>query len=214
MKTLFRFVRWLLLAAFLLASALVLHTIYAKPLRIGWFYERVFIEYAVDDPEMLTSLGILPSWMNWYSDDLTDRSLAREEKTRAKLRNDLATLRSYDRAALDESGQLSYDVLEYFLSIQADGSRTGTHGDQGPDASSARDHGQLLPPDLHIMAQVGASARSGTLPSASTAAAYWTWPDNWAGSSSATHSSADPGSSRSPAGHTRPRLPARSDYAR
>jgi uncharacterized protein (DUF885 family) len=127
MKTLFRSIRWLLLAAFLLASALALHTLYAKPLRIGWFFERVFIEYGVDDPEMLTSLGILPSWLDWYSDDLTDRSLAREEKTRAKLRDDLATLRSYDRASLDESAQLSYDVLDYFLSIQADGERFAHH---------------------------------------------------------------------------------------
>jgi len=127
MKTLFRCVRWLLLAAFLLASALVLHTIYGKPLQIGWFYERVFIEYAVDDPEMLTSLGILPPWLDWYSDDLTDRSLAREEETQAKLRDDLATLRRYDRATLDESGQLSYDVLEYFLAIQAEGERFAHH---------------------------------------------------------------------------------------
>lgn len=127
MKTLFRFVRWLLLAAFLLGSALVLHTIYGKPLQIGWFYERVFIEYAVDDPEMLTSLGILPPWLDWYGDDLTDRSLAREEVTRAKLRDDLATLHGYDRAALDESAQLSYDVLDYFLTIQAEGERFSHH---------------------------------------------------------------------------------------
>ncbi len=127
MKTLFRFIRWLLLAAFLLASALVLHTIYGKPLQIGWFYERVFIEYAVDDPEMLTSLGILPPWLDWYSDDLTDRSLAREAATQAKLRDDLATLHGYDRAALDESAQLSYDVLDYFLTIQAQGERFRHH---------------------------------------------------------------------------------------
>ena len=127
MKTLFRLIRWLLLAAFLLAAALVLHTIYGKPLQIGWFYERVFIEYAVDDPELLTSLGILPPWLDWYSDDLTDRSQAREEKTRAKLRDDLATLHSYDRAAMDPDAQLSYDVLDYFLTIQADGDRFRHH---------------------------------------------------------------------------------------
>lgn len=127
MKTLFRFVCWLLLVAFLLASALVLHTLYGKPLQIAWFYERVFIEYAVDDPEMLTRLGILPPWMDWYSDDLTDRSLARQETTAAKLRNDLATLQSYDRADLDESAQLSYDVLAYFLGIQAEGERFRHH---------------------------------------------------------------------------------------
>ena len=80
MKTLFRFVRWLLLAAFLLASALVLHTIYGKPLQIGWFYERVFIEYAADDPELLSSLGILPRWLVGMN-----KILALREKAKAAL---------------------------------------------------------------------------------------------------------------------------------
>lgn len=127
MKTLVRLVGWLVLATLLLGGGLALHTAYGKPLRISWFYERVFIEYAVDDPELLTSLGMLPPWLDWFSDDLTDRSLARERQVQAKLRDDLATLRSYDRAALDEQGQLSYDVLEYFLAIQAEGERFSHH---------------------------------------------------------------------------------------
>ena len=127
MKTLFRLVRWLLLVAFVLASALALHTVYGKPLRIGWFYERVFIEYAAGDPELLSSLGIVPPWLDWFGDDLTDRSLAHEARMQAKLRDDIATLRRYDRAALDEGAQLSYDVLDYFLSIQAEGERFSRH---------------------------------------------------------------------------------------
>jgi uncharacterized protein (DUF885 family) len=43
----------------------------------------------------------------------------------AKLKADLATLRSYDRAALDDT--LSYDVLEVFLQTQADGERFRFH---------------------------------------------------------------------------------------
>jgi uncharacterized protein (DUF885 family) len=127
MKTLVRLVGWLVLATLLLGGGLALHTAYGKPLRIGWFYERVFIGYAMDDPELLTSLGMLPPWLDWFSDDLTDRSLVREKQVQAKLRDDLATLRSYDRAALDEQGQLSYDVLEYFLAIQAEGERFSRH---------------------------------------------------------------------------------------
>ena len=127
MKTLFKFLAWTLLAAMLAATALGLHTAYGKPLKIGWFYERVFIEYAVDDPEMLTSLGMLPSWLDWYSDDLTDRSMAREREMQAKLRGDLATLREYDREALDEGRKLSYDMLEYFLASQAEGERFALH---------------------------------------------------------------------------------------
>ena len=127
MKTLFRLAGWLLFAALLLTTGLVLHTMHAKPLKIDWFFERVFIEYAVDDPEMLSSLRMLPPWLDWYSDDLTDRSPAREREMQAKLREDLATLRDYDRAALDEGRQLSYDILEYFLAIQQDGEKFALH---------------------------------------------------------------------------------------
>lgn len=127
MKTLLKFVAWTFFALLAAATALGLHTVYGKPLKVQWFFERVFIEYAVDDPEMLTSLGMLPSWLDWYSDDLTDRSLARERDMQAKLREDLATLRSYDREALDENTRLSYDVLDYFLAIQEEGERFALH---------------------------------------------------------------------------------------
>lgn len=127
MKTLLKFVAWTLFALLAAATALGLHTVYGKPLKVEWFFERVFIEYAVDDPEMLTSLGMLPSWLDWYSDDLTDRSPAHERAMQAKLREDLATLRDYDRDSLDENTRLSYDVLEYFLAIQQDGERFALH---------------------------------------------------------------------------------------
>lgn len=127
MKILLKFVAWTLFALLAAATALGLHTVYGKPLKVEWFFERVFIEYAVDDPEMLTSLGMLPSWLDWYSDDLTDRSPAHERAMQAKLREDLATLRDYDRDSLDENTRLSYDVLEYFLAIQEEGERFSLH---------------------------------------------------------------------------------------
>ncbi|KFL37432.1 DUF885 domain-containing protein [Arenimonas donghaensis] len=127
MKTLFKFIAWALLAVLLAATGLGLHTAYGKPLKIGWFYERVFIEYALDDPELLTSLGMLPPWLNWYGDELSDRSPAQARAMQAKLREDLATLRDYDRGDLDPGSQLSYDILEYFLAIQQDGERFYQH---------------------------------------------------------------------------------------
>lgn len=127
MKTFFKFIAWTLLALLVAATALGLHTAYGKPLKIGWFYERVFIEYALDDPEMLTSLGMLPPWMNWYGDDLTDRSPGQARAMQEKLAEDLATLRSYERAELDADGRLSYDILEYFLAVQKEGERFSQH---------------------------------------------------------------------------------------
>lgn len=102
--------------------ALGLHTWFGKPLKISWFYERVFAEYAVNDPEMLTQLGILrPLGLRFYEDKLTDSSPAREDQMAAKLKRDLATLEQYKRDDLTEEGKLSYDVLHYFLSMQVKG---------------------------------------------------------------------------------------------
>ena len=125
-----RILKWsfrLLLVGLLLLVLLIVHTIWFKPLQIGWFFERVFIEYAAKNPEMLSSMRMLPSWMDWYSDDFADASLAFEDEMRVKLEGDLATLRSNDRSALDADTQLSYDMLDYFLAIQQEGQRFDHH---------------------------------------------------------------------------------------
>ncbi|MBB5016308.1 DUF885 domain-containing protein [Rehaibacterium terrae] len=106
---------------FVLAALLVVHTLWFKPLKIEWFFERVFVEYALKDPELLSSLRILPGWLDFHSGKLTDRSLAREAAMSRKLHADLATLRRYDRGRLDEQTRMSYDILEFFLANQVDG---------------------------------------------------------------------------------------------
>jgi len=121
-----RFFKWLvrlLLLALVLFGALVAHTIWFKPARIDWFYTRVFAEFALDRPQLLSTLRILPSWLDFYSDKLDDASPAHEVKQAKMIKDDYDTLRRYDRRALDREGQLSYDVLGYFLSIQIEGDR-------------------------------------------------------------------------------------------
>ena len=127
MRTAFRWIFRLLLLALLAIILLVVHTILFKPLKPNWFYERVFIEFGAQDPQMLSSMRMLPSWMDWYSDDLTDQSLAHEKKMQAKLKADLATLQKYDRASMNEADALNYDMLEYFLTLQADGEKYSHH---------------------------------------------------------------------------------------
>ncbi len=127
MKRLFR---WSFRAALLLTLLLVLfvlHSMYFKPVHIRIFYERIFAEFAVQDPQLLSSLRMLPPWLDWYSDDLSDLSLAHQEKLNKKLVDDLATLRSYDRGSLDAGNQLSYDMLDYFLSVQVEGQKFQYH---------------------------------------------------------------------------------------
>ncbi len=111
----------LLLALLILAAALLAHTWYFKPLRLDWFYTRLFASFALDKPELLSSLRILPDWLDFYSSDLDDASPAGEERAWQLVRRGYETLQRYDRNALDREGQLSYDTLSWFLRIQVEG---------------------------------------------------------------------------------------------
>ena len=106
MRALFKWSFRLVLLAILALGLLIAQTVWFKPLSINWFYERVFFAFGAKNPEMLSSMRILPSWMDWYSDDLSDASLAFEDEMRAQMKTDLATLRSYDRDSLDAEGKL------------------------------------------------------------------------------------------------------------
>jgi uncharacterized protein (DUF885 family) len=119
-----RAAKWSLLgvlALFALGAGLVVQTIYFKPLRLDWFYTRVFAAYALDNPELLTGIRVLPPWLDFYGGKLSDASPEHELATAQTLRDDLATLNRFDRPAEDLEGRLSYDTLHYYLQIRADG---------------------------------------------------------------------------------------------
>lgn len=116
--------RWIFLGLFCVLvsiSALLLHTWYAKPLQLSWFYTRVFVSFALDSPELLSSLRILPARLDFYGAKLDDLSPAKEQRMRVEMREALKTLKSYDRSALNPEGQISYDTLAYYLQVRVDG---------------------------------------------------------------------------------------------
>lgn len=121
MKKLLKWSSWLLLSLVLLAGLAFVQVWYFKPVSIDLFYGKVFAKFALRSPEMLSYMRILPSWMDFYSDDLADASLAEEEVGAQMVKDNLATLRRYDRARLDREGQLSYDVLENYLAVRVAG---------------------------------------------------------------------------------------------
>lgn len=123
MKTFFKWILRLILLVIVLVGVAFVHVWYFKPLKIDWFYGRTFAQFAIDSPEMLSGMRILPSWADFYSDKLDDASPAHAQKMADTIRKDHDILLSYDRSALDRRGQLSYDVLEYFLRIQIEGDK-------------------------------------------------------------------------------------------
>lgn len=121
-----RFLKWLLrsiLAVVLLAGIAFVHVWYFKPYKIDWFYGRVFGQFALQSPEMLSGMRILPPWADFYSDKLDDASPEHDDQMSALVKDDLDMLHRYDRDALDQDGKLSYDALEFFLEDQVEGDR-------------------------------------------------------------------------------------------
>lgn len=128
MKRVMKWIGALLGVVMLVVTVLAVNAIWFKPFSIRVFYERVFMEYALKDPELLSSIRILePLGLDFYNDDLTDASLERTRELNQKLRDDLATLRRYDREDLDPDGRLSYDILEWFLDMQEKGQEWTFH---------------------------------------------------------------------------------------
>lgn len=121
LKRLLKWSSWLLLSLPLLVGLAFVQVWYFKPVTIDLFYGKVFAKFGLRSPEMLSYMRILSSWMDFYSDDLADASMAEEALGAQMVKEHLETLRRYDRSSLDREGQLSYDVLENFLATQVDG---------------------------------------------------------------------------------------------
>ena len=110
--------------ATILAIGLALQSWYYRPLSIGIFFERAFIQFVLEDPEAISSLGVFEQLgYKGFDGMLTDVSPAHEQKLAKMARDDLETLHAYDRASLSPSHQLSYDVLEWFLQDLVEGQR-------------------------------------------------------------------------------------------
>ena len=105
-----------LLLLLLFGSWWAYRLLWGKPLNIDHFYERVFIEYLLHDPEQLTRLGMIDNTLlDFHSDDLTDASPSRALKLVENARRNLEILRSYERGGQTNPQRLSTDVLEWVL---------------------------------------------------------------------------------------------------
>ncbi|MDC8012174.1 DUF885 domain-containing protein [Tahibacter soli] len=121
MKRVFKWLGILLSVLIVGVGALFVHVWYFKPAKIDWFYGRAFAKFALESPEMLSDLRIVPPWLDFYGDDLDDASPAGVQRAFDLTKDTYDMLRSYDRGAIDEKARLSYDALEYFLRLQIEG---------------------------------------------------------------------------------------------
>ena len=123
--------KWVLRVLLLILAAvtvLAVNAIWFKPFSSRVFYERVFLEYGLESPELLTQLRLLESiGIRSHNAKLDDRSQAAGDAQQAKVTADLATLRQYDRSTMSEQEKLSYDMLEWFMAHNVEGEQWRYH---------------------------------------------------------------------------------------
>jgi uncharacterized protein (DUF885 family) len=90
--------------------------LFLRPLNIDHFFDRTFLLYALESPEYLSTVRILDQYgitsHRKHLDDVSVQALDRAERF---LKQTEATFRAYERAELNETQALSYDVFQWHL---------------------------------------------------------------------------------------------------
>ena len=99
-RTLLKWLGGLTAAALLAGTVFLVNLIWFRPFSLDLFYEKIFITFALDNPELLTSIGVAEQFgYRKHNAHLDDLSIAKVERDFATWHRYLADLKSYDLAA-------------------------------------------------------------------------------------------------------------------
>jgi uncharacterized protein (DUF885 family) len=115
-STIWKYSKRTLLVLLLVTTLFVINLIWFRPVFINHFYEKIFVEFAIDNPQMLTGMGV-----KVFYDELNDNSPEANESNYQLLVKDYEQLLEYDRESLNGQEALSYDILAWFLNNQQQG---------------------------------------------------------------------------------------------
>jgi uncharacterized protein (DUF885 family) len=116
MKKILKYLGYTLASVLVAAIALALHTWYAKPLLIDWFYTKAFIKFAIDEPEMLTSIRVFePFGIRGHNAKLSDSSIAGDAKRDTLLNELIGEFKGYRADNLTGQDAISHAIFDYTL---------------------------------------------------------------------------------------------------
>ena len=128
LKTLLKWLAALLGVALLAVTVFIVNLVWFRPFSLNLFYEKTFVTFALENPELLSSLGIAEQFgYRRHNAHLDDESVAKAERDFALWHRDLADLKSYDLAAQTPAQRLSTRVLTVYIENQLDGEKFRFH---------------------------------------------------------------------------------------
>ncbi len=106
-----RLLKWLLrviAVLFLIAAVFVVNAVWFRPWSLNVFYEKVFIAFMLDNPELLSQIGLVERFgITGHNARLTDESPGYQQRNFERLRRNVADLRSYSLEKQNASQRLS-----------------------------------------------------------------------------------------------------------
>ena len=105
---------------FFIGFVLLVNLIWFKPFKIEHFYDRAFIKFGLQSPELVSNMGI-PILSNRAKGQLTDISDAASWKRFNLFKKEQKVLHSYDFDKQSPENQLNTKILDYYLQNQIDG---------------------------------------------------------------------------------------------
>ncbi len=114
--------------ALVAAAVFAANLIWFRPWSLNLFYEKVFVAFALENPELLTSIGIAEKFgYRAHNARLADASIEKTRQEQARARQNLADLQAYDPARQTASQQLSTRTLTWFLENMIAGEKFAFH---------------------------------------------------------------------------------------
>ncbi len=120
MRTSLRVVGIIFLLALLAGGYWTYRLVSGKPFNFDHLIERQSIEVVLDDPQLLSNLGMIDGTMlDYHSGKLTEFSQARRIREMQRGQRFADEIKAYDRAALTWQQQTTYDVMLWTIDAQS-----------------------------------------------------------------------------------------------
>src|SRR5215210_8728504 len=126
-----RILKWTLriMALLVLVLAIFLvNLIWFRPWSLNLFYEKVFAQVLFEEPELLSSLGLVERFgITSHNGKLGDVSPAHQQHYFDRAKQNLADLRAYSIERQTPSQRLSTHILDWYISRELEGEKYQWH---------------------------------------------------------------------------------------
>jgi uncharacterized protein (DUF885 family) len=123
--------KWTLRIVSLLVIVLAIflvNLIWFRPWSLNLFYEKVFAQVLFEEPELLSSLGLVERFgITGHNGKLGDASPAHQQHYFDRAKKNLEDLHAYPLEKQNASQQLSTHILEWFISREIEGEKYQWH---------------------------------------------------------------------------------------